>query len=771
MKFENLTEKEVAQSGDIKKNGVSIDTANLDFIVTILSTNLYSKPIESFIRETVSNAWDSHKEAGNDNPVVLKIGKDTEDNYYCSIQDFGVGLSPDRFDKIYRNIGSSTKRDSNQQIGGFGIGRFSALAYASVVHITSVYDGVKYNYMMYKDGNTVSIDLLHEKDTDEPNGVEVRVAVKDGDLYRFSNSIKKQLLYFENLYVIDESGHNLDKDFNEAYMKDYRNFKVSTLKQSNSSILLGKVSYPLRVDSLNKMYDSRARTFPIALKFDIGELEVTPNREEILYSDRSIEIIEKRLDDALDEVNELIVDASNKDYDNFLEYRQALTQRFSMYFINKNGKSVSISISKKDANITLNGERYNSVNFEGMYNYMLNSMPVINSSYLLRDGRVTYEKVSLSISKIRDNFDRVYFSDVSELKKMSKDYIRDTFESVSYFIKPIDPKELLRLVIRDLNPNKNIRNYNTRYRSYSYDPKVMRLLLKHFGKNFKRVKTFSDKDVPQSWINAVKEERRQRRLEKKKNGYDPKASVALYRVRRSNTGYDKLTSDSNSYLLKDLGTRFRGISIYAEKDHPAVPHLYKMLEGRTDCRIFEVAETRAKNLTEIPNFVYIDDFTMDTNYKQIRNLATVSYLEKKLPNFEDIRNINNLSEISPKLQDVVDKLNIFLNSWRPYNFTRMQTNSEVMELLEDIYSVAEENGYFNLEVKALIDENLSMLNSAAMLKHFTHCHSNSLNNKAINLAVDYILSRKLFRPSVKAVLKLKEETIFNIKKEENDEDN
>lgn len=132
MIIDNTKTSDVQLYGDIQEYKASIDPKNLEFIVTLLSSNLYSAPEQSFIREIVSNAWDSHVEAGNtDTPVIIKFTREspTVDNRYTpdyyfggtiSIRDFGTGISPERFEEIYCNIGSSTKRNSNEYIGAFG---------------------------------------------------------------------------------------------------------------------------------------------------------------------------------------------------------------------------------------------------------------------------------------------------------------------------------------------------------------------------------------------------------------------------------------------------------------------------------------------------------------------------------------------------------------------------------------------------------------------------------------------------------------------------
>lgn len=117
MKLE-IEDSKLITVGEVKEYKTGIDPKNIGFITTLLSSKLYSNPEKSFIREIVSNAWDSHVEAGTtDTPVIVRLDKK---NSSITVRDYGTGLSKERFENVYCNIGSSTKRESNDYIGGFG---------------------------------------------------------------------------------------------------------------------------------------------------------------------------------------------------------------------------------------------------------------------------------------------------------------------------------------------------------------------------------------------------------------------------------------------------------------------------------------------------------------------------------------------------------------------------------------------------------------------------------------------------------------------------
>ena len=438
MKFE-VSDKTAVQVGDISSNSISIDVNNIDFIVSILSTNLYSNPIESFIRETVSNAWDSHVEAGVKEPVAIELGKDAEDRYYCCVRDFGVGLSPERFNKIYRNIGSSTKRTDNSQIGGFGIGRFSALAYSEMVYITTNYDGKKYKYLMYKDGNSISIDLVHTQDTTETNGLEVFLYVKEYDLIKFSEAIKKQLAYFENLFIINTTGHyrldQLEEEFNNLKIKKFQNFQVNTLNKSNQiSVLLGKVLYPLRAGSMSKLYPDYIFNYPIAIKFEIGDLEVTPNREELLYSVKNVAKIEENLNKTLEEIAEIVKKEVKQDFTVFSEYLDRL-QKIATIPLYKDD-SCTISIPVRDTSLcdyTYKGKSYDKDILLGVRSSFYSNQDIL-LNYSLKGGKLFYKNTYKTLSWVLGMKDKIHIGDIGHLKGITKEFVRDTYKDGSHFI-------------------------------------------------------------------------------------------------------------------------------------------------------------------------------------------------------------------------------------------------------------------------------------------------------------------------------------------------
>lgn len=311
--------------GDIKEFKTSIDPKNLEFITTLLSSNLYSDPEQSFIREIVSNAWDSHVEAGNtDTPVIIRIAGEYS-NKSITIRDYGTGLSPERFKEVYCNIGSSTKRDSNDFIGGFGIGKYSSLACSNTVYITSYYEGVAYYYVMVKSGNSITTNLFQELPTTEANGVEV--TIRNIPNIRPYIDALDYIVFFPNVYI-----DGYDHYINNTKIKKFSNFAAST-RPIRHKILLGNVLYPcnssLMPSDVQDFLSDLSNT-GIVIKFDIGELSITPNRENIIYNNDSIEIIAQRLRDARKELFDLAKVHIEKDHDDIYEYYKLI--RKSVYY-------------------------------------------------------------------------------------------------------------------------------------------------------------------------------------------------------------------------------------------------------------------------------------------------------------------------------------------------------------------------------------------------------------------------------------------------------
>jgi signal transduction histidine kinase len=98
-----------------------IDSESLPLFFELMSKGIYANPIGSICREVVSNCYDANVENNKASELVVVSINDDFGEYSIEFKDKGIGISEERIQKVFMNYLSSTKRETNNQIGGFGL--------------------------------------------------------------------------------------------------------------------------------------------------------------------------------------------------------------------------------------------------------------------------------------------------------------------------------------------------------------------------------------------------------------------------------------------------------------------------------------------------------------------------------------------------------------------------------------------------------------------------------------------------------------------------
>ena len=325
--------------------------------------NPYKNPIGSIVREITSNCFDAHKDAGVDDAVVINIDKD-DNGIKLSFVDVGIGMSPDVIENVYISYLESTKEETNDMIGAFGIGSKSPLSYVDIFYIDTISDGMLYKYMMRKGDEGPELNELSNSKTKERNGTTISFYLKKfakaqvensyyGNLFNtsddFSNFIKeihKQLFYFTNVYVNMSTAvesfyygcRNLDhlkdliEEINTAtiYENDIFNYRHTNNKPySNLHICLGPVTYPIDWEILGLT----PINVPLGLKFNIGDLPIIHTREDIKYDNsETFKIISKRIEELKTHIGDINKNVFNVTVDTPYEYNGLVKLRDERFY-------------------------------------------------------------------------------------------------------------------------------------------------------------------------------------------------------------------------------------------------------------------------------------------------------------------------------------------------------------------------------------------------------------------------------------------------------
>jgi hypothetical protein len=312
--------KRIVQSHDFDEVKCTIDAEDMRYVASLLRNN-YSKPILAVIREITANALDANLEAGETKRVIVKVPSSFSPVF--SVRDFGGGLSQEDIFGLYSKYGKSTKRDSNNYIGAFGIGKFAPLSYGNNFTCVSYYGGKKTSYDIYvNDDDDTKIAKLNEEPSSEPTGLCVEVAVADSDVEKFKEEVRSFFKVFPKDELPEFKGLDED-DFFPTYenalegegwffvqQKNDRYYGNGYNYGSQSYAIMGRVAYPLDSSGLNfDGDDAEALRDLIQAKgfyahFPIGDLKLHHSRESLEYNKNTQAKILERLREVKSEIEE-----------------------------------------------------------------------------------------------------------------------------------------------------------------------------------------------------------------------------------------------------------------------------------------------------------------------------------------------------------------------------------------------------------------------------------------------------------------------------------
>lgn len=420
------------------------------------------------IRELTTNAFDAHKEAGVKDAVAVGFNSKLTEFF---VQDFGTGLSPERVDNIYSKYLASTKEQTDDEHGYWGLGSKSPLAYADAFTIETIFDGKKYIYMMSKGETNTELTLLSTEDTDQRNGTKISVVVKQDDIGKFKAAASAQLAYFDNVFFMNMGIDNdykifRGKHFSYSTMKhidDGDHYKGTgysytsiynrhTRDQRKLGIMLGKVWYPIREGE----FPDFDYSLPIALNFKIGDLPVTPSREDIRYIGDVKDKIKHAYEAASAEISGLVKDKT--DFKDPKELYNAISSEYELEL-------------SKDIKLTIPAGYVDTIKYKGkLFKYsrleidnML--MKVYNVRGRWRNGKFYTSRTYFQANYLIGGNHNIALIDRQGVPRLKLDYIYERkLARKGYYV------ELICLSQRNL---KGIRFWKEFLKKYSKDDKLL----------------------------------------------------------------------------------------------------------------------------------------------------------------------------------------------------------------------------------------------------------------------------------------------------------
>lgn len=439
-----------------------------------LINTIYPNKIKAPIRELSTNAYEAHQIVGKEK-TPFKVILPSAFNANFVIRDYGPGLSSEDIDNVYTVLFESTKDQSNDLGGAFGLGSKSPFAYTDNFIVTSFHNGTRTVYSMFKEnGKPKSGVLVGPEPSLEPSGIEITIAVKPTDVAKFSEEAANIYKYFKTKPIVTGSNSfrhqqvSLDAPTISGTGWDY-------YRNNNERVtiaVMGNIGYSL--EGYTGKYSELARKSGLVITFNIGELEPTPSRENLSFEPHTLRAIESRFEIIVKEYSQKIQDEINKEtnyWDAYIKHEELSQQAILPINVTYKGRKFENTYLYKFDKAT--NEKSYLVRLEtattgrSLSRYKADAINPEKSSIFIIEDKVSYAKTRLT-NFVKERKHRYHYivhqDDVQTLKGLLE--IPDSlFILASTLPKPVfAPKSSVRMKSKVLKfDNKATSNHSNHY--------------------------------------------------------------------------------------------------------------------------------------------------------------------------------------------------------------------------------------------------------------------------------------------------------------------
>ena len=295
-----------------------------------ISVNLYSEPRLAAVREYVANAVDAVREGGSTAPVTITTPTLLEPNLV--ITDQGTGMSMAQVEAAFLAFAASTKRNTNDLIGGLGVGAKSAWALSESFLIDTVKDGRR--TLVHASRSLTHRVLLAGEPTNLPNGTTISIPVEvEGHIQSWAQAVREVATAHDPGAVLVDGKAVTSiaagpTRIGPVLCKRVRVGSGDTVMIRSGGTLFSSVpavtTRVLRATKLNAC----------VLELPIGSFDHTPSRESIVASDRTLAAVDAALvqfTGAFDQIKQSIDDLAATDVTAAVALRQSIVGDVASY--------------------------------------------------------------------------------------------------------------------------------------------------------------------------------------------------------------------------------------------------------------------------------------------------------------------------------------------------------------------------------------------------------------------------------------------------------